>query len=109
MRLKSENFIFMIRLLEVATARLCRSDSCCLEISVDKKLGELSLKGVSEWSHIWIVFVDETGDQTAQCMLAELICCKSRNLTVKISQEWLPSFRIVDLKPYHFLEFFPDA
>lgn len=105
----SRKICCMIRLFEVATARASLSDSSCLEITVDKKLGELSLKDIDDWSHIWIVFVDVSVEPIAQCILAELISCKSRTLTAKITQSWSSSFRIVDLKPYHFLEYFSDS
>lgn len=89
----------MITLLEVA--RVNSQDSSCLVISVDKKLGPLSLSGITDWSHIWIVFV--LNSQT-RCTVAQLVSCQGRSLTVKLSEPWIAQAIIVDIKPYHFLE-----
>ena len=91
----------MTTLLEVAKAETCIFDKSLVYISIHKKLGELCLKDITDWSHVWIVFVVQG---VARCLVGELVATKGRTLTIQISEPWLSESRIVDIKPYHYLE-----
>ena len=90
----------MIHLHQVAHAS--SKDGNILELSLHKKLGHHAFQNITDWPHLWIVYVHNL---VTKATVSELVECSGRKLTLKLTETWNDEYTVVDIKPYHFLEF----
>ncbi len=92
----------MIHLYQVAHATCRKDGSTLLDLQLHKKLGDHAFQSITDWSHLWIIYVHNA---VTKATVAELLECQGRKLTVRLSEPWNDEYTVVDIKPYHFLEY----
>jgi tRNA (Thr-GGU) A37 N-methylase len=70
-------------------------------VSIEQPLNKVSLRGIMEWSHIWLIYVKDT---QIQCTVCKIVSSAENSLVVSPITEIPEGVKIVDLKPYHPLE-----
>jgi len=77
-------------------------DDGCLLIDILPPLNKECLQGIEGWSHVWLVFVSE--GHRVEAIVSKIENHTDRRLCVSPVSPLPFTAKIVDLKPYHFLE-----
>ena len=95
----------MVNLREVATWERLDDNDLLLRVRIVPQLNKECLLGITEWSHLWVVFVSEESESLVNAIVCKLVSHSDRFIILSSIGEVLPpSAKIVDLKPYHYLE-----
>ena len=92
-----------MKLREVAS--ISSSSEGLTVVTVIAPLNKECLQDITDWSHIWLIWVNES---EINCTVCELHSRVDRQLTVSPMESIPASARIVDIKPYHPLENIAD-
>ena len=90
----------MLPLKKVAQFKRVEGSSDII-VSIEQPLHKVSLRGIMEWSHIWLIYVQDT---QIQCTVCKIVSSSENRLQVSPVIEIPEDAAIVDLKPYHHLE-----
>ena len=92
-------------LKRIGNLEKCKEGAEIYKLIIDKALNKMALNGIEDWSHVWLVYVKQ---RQVQGIVAEIVSRSDRSLILRFFQEIDESIEIVDIKPYHFLEYVPS-
>ena len=78
------------------------ADDGNLLIDILAPLNKECLQGITDWCHCWVVYVADT--LLVEAIVAKIESQSDRRLSVLPASNLPSTAKIVDIKPYHFLE-----
>ena len=93
----------MVKLRRIGNVDLSH-DTGEIVVELCKPLNADALDGISEWSHVWLLFLDT--ETTVQMKMFEIVRSENRKLFLKNSANYVIDNQmiLIDIKPVHPLD-----